>query len=273
MSASSPTGGAASIRFAVVCPAFSCAPWVVRSLHSIQQQSHRNFRCVLIDDLSPDKSFDLARAAIAGDPRFTVLRNEVRQYPLANIVRGTKLAAENPDDVVVIVDADDWLKHDRVLERIAGIYSDPSVWLTYGSCELVRRPLRARLLRRTVRGRAAPYPDIVRQRNLYRYQPGYFLATHLRTYRRFLWDGLRDEDLRDEDGVYYKAAGDAVTMWPLLEMATDRHIRYVSDILYVYNNNHPLSENLQSASWTDSDQFRINVTVRAKPPYAPLHRG
>src|ERR1700678_563618 len=38
-----------------------------------------------------------------------------------------------PDDVVVQLDGDDWLAHDRVLERVADIYEDPDVWLTYGS--------------------------------------------------------------------------------------------------------------------------------------------
>lgn len=263
------------LQFAIVCPAYRCEQWVARSLRSIQEQTHTRFRCVLIDDVSPDSTFETARAVVAGDGRFVVLRNERRQYPLANLVKATALAGQASDDVVVVVDADDWLKDSRVLERLARVYEDPGAWLSYGSCELLRPPnWRARLRRAVLgtefRGAAAPYPPFVCSRSLYRFHPGKFLATHLRSYRKFLWDSLRDEDLRDDDGNYFTAAADAVTMWPMMEMATDRHIRFIRDILYVYNNDHGLSENRQQASWFESDQYRVNLQVRARPPYAPL---
>jgi glycosyltransferase involved in cell wall biosynthesis len=260
------------VRFAVICPAFRCEQLVSRSLRSIQAQTYGQYRCVLIDDVSDDNTYRQACETVAGDARFTVLRNETRQYPLANLVKATALAALDANDVIVVVDADDWLKHDRVFERLAAIYADPNVWLTYGSCELLRRPWRARLRGRIVRGSAAPYPKIVQERNLYRYHPGSFLATHLRSYKKFLWDGIRDEDLRDDDGHYFKAAGDAAIMWPLMEMATNQHIRYIEDVLYVYNNDHGLSENAQAQSWYCTEQYRVNVCVRARKPYAPLAR-
>lgn len=264
---------ASELRFGIVCAAWNCAQWVTRSLHSIQQQTHANLRCVLIDAASSDTTFETARSAVAGDERFTILRNETRNYPLANIVRATRLVCEQlgPQDVVVIVDADDWLKHERVLERVAQIYADPEVWISYGSAELLNRPWKARLLNRVVRGQAAPYPRAVAERSLYRYMPGKYLATHLRAYRRFLWDALPDVELRDpETGDYYRTAADPATMWPMMEMATAQHIRYVDDILYVYNNNHPLAERGHGQRWTETEQFLTNLKLRARRPLAPL---
>ena len=259
-------------QFAVVCAAYKCEDWVLRCLRSIRSQSYAHFRCVLIDDHSPDATYSRARAEVAGDERFTVLQNPERLSTLPNLLTATRMAASTPDDVVVVVDADDCLAHADALSHLAAIYADPAVWLTYGSCEFANRPLKARLLGRTVRGKAAPYPPAVRERNLYRYHPGPYLASHLRSYRKFLWDAIHDEDLRDEDGSYFRTGADIVTMWPMLEMATDRHIRYVDEILYTYNNDHALSDNRQTAKWTDSDQFRVNVMVRARKPYPPLQR-
>lgn len=253
-------------RFAVVCPAFQCEPWARRCLASIRAQTYSNFRCVYIDDVSSDRTFETARAAVAGDDRFTVLRNEERGYPLANIVKGTRLAAADSEDVVVIVDGDDWLKHERVLEHVAQVYADPEVWLTHGSHELLRRPLKDRLRRRSTRGPlSTAYPAPVQQSGLYRYFP--FHAGHLRTYRRFLFDAIRDEDLRDDDGLYYWGGGDLATMVPMLEMATARHVRYIHEILYVYNNGHPLAEMRPE---TRDRKDLIKLKIQARPRYAPL---
>lgn len=256
-------------RFGIVCPGWNCSEWVARSLHSVQRQTYPHFKCVVVDDMSSDGTFETAQAAVAGDPRFTVLRNETRQYPLGSIVKASRLAVERPEDVLVIVDADDWLKHDGALQFLADLYADPSVWLSYGSNELLNKPWRERLLGRTVRGQAAPFPSAISQRNLYRYMLGPYLAVHLRSYRKFLWDALRDEDLRDDHGGYFRACADPATMWPMMEMATERHIRYVHEILYVYNNGHALNERGRQP-WHQSEQFITAVKIRARPAYQPL---
>lgn len=254
------------VQIAVVTLSWNCAEWIERSLRSIQNQDYPHFRCVVIDDVSTDGTYERAQRLLAGDPRFTLIRNTERRFQMANALAATRLAARDPDDVIVVVDGDDWLKHERVFSRVAEVYADPGVWLTYGNSELYRRPWRARLRGRPVRG-TQRYPAAVEETGLYRYHQ--FLARHLRTYRKFLFDAVRDEDLRDEDGSYYWAAGDAAIGFPMLEMATARHIRYLDDILYVYNNNHALSDN--RPEMRDS-KLRIKLHIAARPRYAPLVR-
>jgi glycosyltransferase involved in cell wall biosynthesis len=244
--------------------AWNCEAWIKRSLKSIQSQTYANFRCVVIDDVSPDQTYEYAREAVKGDERFTVIRNTDRKYQLANAIEATRLAAQDPQDVIVIVDGDDWLKHERVFERIAEIYSDPKVWLTYGNYELLKRNWREVLRRKDRRG-TQRYPKAVEDSGLYRYHP--FMAGHLRTYRKFLFDAVRDEDLRDEDGGYYWAAGDAALGYPMLEMATASHIRYVDEILYVYNNDHPFSDNRPQ---TRERKLLVKLRIASRPRYIPL---
>lgn len=260
------------VRFAVVTGAWQCERWIGRSIASVRNQSYDRIRAVVIDDASSDATYRHAVAAVAGDDRFTVIRNERRAGMLANIVRATRLAAQAPDDVVVIVDGDDWLKHERVFERLAALYADPAVWLSYGSHELYRPRLRDRLRGRRTLGQAAPIPDSVARLGLFRYQNGPWRASHLRTYRKFLWDGVRDADLRDDDGEYFSSAADVATMVPLLEMATQAHIRFVPDVLYVYNNDHALSDNREPVPVSERQQFVCALKIRALPRYAPLVR-
>lgn len=256
------------LKFLIVSASYQCVSWVDRCIGSVQAQTYPHFRHVLVDDCSSDGTLEKARAKVGNDSRFVMLSNTERSFPLANIVRATREAGGDADDVIVVLDGDDWFAHDRVLEHLAKAYADPEVWLTYGSHRLHYAPRRRdRWLRRAVRGKVYAYPEVVAELAHYRYYD--FIASHLRSYRRFLWDALRDEDLRDSDGSYYRAAADAAIMWPLLEMATSQHWRYLDEVLYVYNNKHGLSENRPGSR---REQLRIAMTVRAKPCYAPLLR-
>lgn len=258
----------APLQFLIVSASYQCAPWVARCLQSVKAQSYPHYRLVLVDDCSTDGTLERARAAVGDDPRFILLANTVRSYPLANIVRASREAGGSAEDVIVVLDGDDWLAHPQVLERLAAVYADPAVWLTYGCHTLLHvKGWRARLSRKPVRGKVYAYPPVVSELGYYRYYD--FIAAHLRSYRRFLWEALRDEDLRDDDGGYYRAAADAATMWPMLEMATPKHWRFIDENLYVYNNQHPLSENRPGSR---PEQLKVALKVRAKPLYAPLQR-
>ena len=267
MSALSQIKNESRVNFAVVCPAWESEAWARRCLESIKRQTYPHFQCIYVDANSTDDTYAVARRTVSGDQRFTIVRNEVRQYPLANIVYGTNQVAQNPNDVIVIVDGDDWLKHDRVFEEMAKIYSDPGVWITYGNHEFLRRSWRQKIKRRRLKG-VHEYPWYVSEYGLYRHYP-FFCAGHLRTYRKFLFDSIRDEDLRDDDGDYFWGGGDAATMYPMLEMATAKHARYIDEVLYVYNNDHGLSEMRPE---TRDRKNLVKMKIQALRKYKPLIR-
>ena len=52
---------------------------------------------------------------------------------MENTIRAIRRSRAEPDDVIVILDGDDWLITDRALERIALEHEDDDCWLTYGS--------------------------------------------------------------------------------------------------------------------------------------------
>lgn len=253
------------MTFCIVTPVFRARRWVRRCLRSIQAQTV-DFRCVVRDDKSDDGTFELARATVAGDSRFFVERSEERLYPLGNIVAGIRRIAHDPDDIIVTVDGDDWLRHDQVLERLRDVYASPDVWLTYGSHQRWKNKLLHRIGWTVRRGIAAPYPEAVGARRAYREHE--YLASHLRTFKRFLFDAIDDADLRDDDGIYFRAAGDVAHMVPMLELAGPEHIRFLDELLYVYNNSNPISEHRV----VEDLQRSVAEVIASKPRYEPLLR-
>lgn len=122
------------------------------------------------------------------------------------------------DAIVASLDGDDWLAGNGVLHRVMQEYvQHPGTWLTYGS--FVHSDGRA--------GFAAEHTNE-------RYRQSPWLATHLKTFRAGLFQLIKREDLFYE-GNWQDRGCDIVTMWPMMEMAGPARIRFIPDVLYVYN--------------------------------------
>lgn len=229
--------------------------WLPRCIASIAAQTLTEWRCHLVDDASTDGSYALARRLTAGDPRFEVIGNGTRRYPLGNVHALMARPDVDDDDVAVALDGDDWFADDGVLARVAAAYADPSTWITYGQFvfwdgpDAPSRP-----------GFAAPIADPARARQL----P--WTATHLKTWKAFLWRRIRRGDLLGPDGGFWEAACDQAFMLPMIEMAGTAHARFLPEVSYVYNQETPLNEFKVAG-----DQPRIYMdAIRRLPPHAAL---
>jgi hypothetical protein len=136
------------------------------------------------------------------------------------------------DDIVVLIDGDDALVNDpNVFKKINQLYHDGAEF-TYGSCWSVvdNIPLIAQ-----------EYPKhIVESRAFRAHQfPWRIPYTHLRTFKCSLYHSIDDNDLRDDNGEYFRASGDTALFYALIERAKPEGIRAVRDVLYLYNDAHP----------------------------------
>jgi tetratricopeptide (TPR) repeat protein len=127
------------------------------------------------------------------------------------------------DEVIVWLDGDDWLAHDRALEIVAAAHQAGAL-ATYGSYITDRGDL----------GCCAPVSGDVRT--------GPWRTSHLKTFRAGLVNRIRDEDLRRADGAYLDLAIDQAVMLPIVEMAAERAV-YVPQVLCVYNTAHSFEVN------------------------------
>jgi hypothetical protein len=62
-----------------------------------------------------------------------------------------------------------------------------------------------------------------------------FLGTAVRTWKKWLWDCVRDEDLRGETGQYVRVSEDQMIMIPLLEMCGTARARHIAEPIMTYN--------------------------------------
>ena len=74
--------------------------------------------------------------------------------------------------------------------------------------------------------------------------------------------------MRDDEGNYWQWSGDLCFMYPMLEMAGEKHYRFMPEINYVYNGENPINEHKLDLSMVTNHAEQI----RAKEPYQLLER-
>lgn len=198
-------------KFLIIVTTYNGEKYIDRCLASVVNQDFPNFDVVVIDDCSTDKTW----SRILKYPVKKIKNIKRQGSALANIASSVCYA--NKHDIIVVVDGDDYLIDDNVLSFLNTIYCK-DIWMTYGQFTPESRL----------------YKDFCRPVNFKTYRKsGQWATSHLKTFRRWLWDKIDDEDLKI-NGEYSFCAGDRAYMYPLIEMSGN-HARFVDKVLYIYN--------------------------------------
>lgn len=239
----------------VIIPSYNNAKWCVKNLDSIFEQKYANYTVIYINDNSTDATKTLVEAYKAEkhlENKLTIINNTDRCGALYNVYHVVHSCPDNA--IIIIVDGDDWLKHDKVFVKINSAYSDPNVWLTYGSydCDPPQRK----------QGCCASIPlDIIRNNNFRGYR---WVTTALRTFYAYLFKKIKKEDFLYE-GKFFEMAGDLAYMFPMLEMCGDR-FKYIPEILYTYNVSNPINDSRKNGKL----QGKLDALIRKKEKYQRL---
>jgi glycosyltransferase involved in cell wall biosynthesis len=218
-------------------------------------QKYDNFVLCVIDDGSTDGTwekvmtlYNLEDLAVPMEIVHLVHNGSA----LGNIATGIYQFAKNPEDIIVVVDGDDSLIGDTVLSDLNEVYQDPDVYMTYGQFVPVSG---------TYEAYCRPIPDT----RTYR-KGKEWLANHLRTYKKKLWDKIRHEDLHDSDYNFYKTCGDTAVLYPLIEMCGHKHMRFIEKVNYLYNDLNPSND----MKLRKEEQLRTEKEIKDKPCYEEL---
>ena len=90
----------------IITPVFRCADTLAVALDSLARQDESRWESIVVDDGSPDNSYDIVNAYANADQRFRVLR---QQNAGACAARNTALAVAK-GRYVLFLDADDWME-------------------------------------------------------------------------------------------------------------------------------------------------------------------
>ncbi len=238
------------LHFTVIIPAYNCERWVKKNLNSAINQEYSNYDIVYIDDASTDSTVAAVKSIIKESEKpVQLVENKKNRKALGNIYRAVHSSKEG--SIVVALDADDWLIDGKVLQKLNKIYHQNQCWITAGSYV---DNVMARIHRPNLSSDFWSGNIRLKEWNL----------SHLRTFRRELFTKIKEVDLIDFDGDYYKYTWDRAIMYPMVEMAGPEKFYPVNHPLYVYNMVNPISVHRVARQ----DQLRIEALLKRKIEYS-----
>jgi glycosyltransferase involved in cell wall biosynthesis len=240
-------------NFLIIVPFYNAKKWIGKSIQSVKKQSYKKFKCIIADDNSNDGSDNICKKSISDDNRFFYTKNKINLGPLGNSYTAAMRYAENKDDIIVILDGDDFFYSKDTLKILNDTYNKNNCWMTYGSYINLSDKKRGKFSKQV--------PEFVIKNNLYRNYE--WCTSHLRSYKFGLLQKVKRNNLLDENGEYIRAAGDLAMMFPLLEMSSHK-AKYVNEILYIWNDLNDLNEHKTKRELQIKSERHIRNMIKYK---------
>lgn len=118
--------------------------FIARTLDSLLSQSYRNFRCIISDDASSDKTIDICQQYQESDPRISVYYNKIRLGWVDNVNRSLKYAIGSK--YLMIFPHDDVVAPTYLERLILELEANPGSVVAFSDMEVIRPGLESKVL-------------------------------------------------------------------------------------------------------------------------------
>ena len=217
-------------KFKFVIPSYNNEEFVEYNLASILNQTYENWEVRYIDDASTDNTLDKVKSIVGSDPRFSLVKRQRNMGAAYNYFFELEDYLTNDEDIIIHLDGDDWLYDEYVLEKLLKFYEEKDVWMTYGKfyCyDGTDQVIEAN-------PQNTPYSDETHKNKSYRHD--LWRASHLRTYKTFLFNSLDKLELYSNiDGKLFWHATDLAFQFAFLETCGKDKIGVVDFPTCIYN--------------------------------------
>lgn len=208
--------------FSIISVGCNCQQFIKKWYNSITKQSYPNWECIVAADPSKDKTISKVQSFAGNNKKFKIIINDKHLGAAHNRYICTNLV-DDQESIIVHLDLDDAFYHSNVLNRVKKEYEKHKCWVTYGSY-ICSNGIKDNW-NKTI-------PNKIWKNNSHR--KNVWSTTALRTFKKWLWDRINYEDFVYQ-GKWIEKGTDMACMFPLIEMAGKNKVRYIKDILYLYN--------------------------------------
>lgn len=237
--------------FVFIIPSYNNIHYVKLNLESVFRQIYTNYRIIYIDDCSRDGTYPLVKKIVTRYGmwgKFRLCRQPVRNYQSGSRFSAYHLCDD--DEILCMLDGDDWLSNNRVLNELIKLYSQGAM-VTYGSYQFYR----GIRVENGIYGNELFPKEILSSRNFRHYR---WTSCHLRTGYAGLFKRIKLKDMLDENNRFLRCCTDLCEMYPVLEMASP-YISRCPVPLYIYNR---AASELNSNSYYNRERNPIEKVYR-----------
>jgi len=241
--------------FKIITPFYNAEKWLSFCINSVKKQKYKNYQHIIINDCSTDNSLEKIKSLTFNEERVKLLNTEKNGGALATAFFGISQSELKDEDIIVILDGDDWFSSEETLKILNDVYNEQDCWMTYGSYVEYPGYKPGKFSRKI--------PENIIKNNLYRESE--YMSSHLRSFKYKLWKKIIEDDLKNNEDIFYPSAGDVAVMFPMLEMSGNKAF-FIDKILYVYNRENPLNDD----KIDNKKQIMFEREIRLKNKYRTL---
>ncbi len=247
------------IDIVVVICSYNNERFAEENLKSVFKQEYPKWQLIYMNDASTDKTGAVVESLVhkyKKTKQVVVVHNKERKGAMYNLYHA--INAVPAHKVIVQLDGDDWLKDKKVLGRIAEIYRNKSVWMSYGNYESFPKNAPG-----WHNDSCHAFPEEVIQNRTFRDYT--WVAYPLRTFYAKLFHNIKESDLKYK-GQFFPVVSDTGMMHPMFEMASEGHIHFEKKVLYIYRVNTGQNDFAVRKPLMDE----VSAHIKLLPKYPPL---
>ena len=206
-------------RFVFICPMFNASKTLETLLHSITGQSYKDWKLILIDDVSDvheraHEEMILSCTFQTYSDKITTIWNVKKRWETFNVLYGISMCEK--DDIICRIDADDYLTDLDSLYIINECYKQTS-------CDVAWTAHRWGFSDKNISN------ILPEQADVYKYP---WVTSHFKTFRKKLIDSIPFENFTNMDGELVKRCGDQAIYLPVLHKAKKK--TFIPRVMYHY---------------------------------------
>jgi glycosyltransferase involved in cell wall biosynthesis len=238
-------------RFVFIIPFRNVRPFIKQCCDSLLSQTNKNWIAIFCDDDSTDNTI----SELPKDDRIFIKRNENRITALPNIHNGIMESNLNDEDIICILDGDDFLIRTDSIDILNNLYNDETL-LTYGQY----------IWPNGATGHCIAYTP----ETFVNLRKGGYWASHIRTFKFKLYKELLIQDpnlncYKNDKDEFYTITYDIAIMTPLMEMAGFDKIKFNPQPVYYYRI-HPQNDHFVDAAL----QKKVADEIFNKSPFKKI---
>lgn len=228
-----------------ITPTYNASFHLKDCYESLKEQNNKNWRWLILNDMSTDDTRDIAEEISKNDDRVTVCNHVDKKFALKGIYDVLNSSNINTEyDIIAILDGDDALCNENTVDLIAQEYKSntnlETLWTSH-SWDINGMNISKEL------------PKCV---NPYQYP---WVSSHLKTFKLDLFKKIKIDNFKDLDGNWFERGYDQALYLPLLYLSKDS--KFLNEICYLYRIN---SNSLKVRSWKEKNQMDTVRLVRSR---------
>lgn len=243
-------------KFKILIASYNNEHWVEYNLASVLNQTYDNYEVIYVDDCSQDNTFEKVKKIVGDNKKFTIIKNKLNLGGTYNHTRFFDSIED--DEILVLIDGDDWFFDDHVLDKLNSFYNEKDVWMTYGKFYSWDGENATEAYPQN-----SEFSNFVHDNKLYRLDT--WRSSHLRTYKGFLVKSIDKKDfISNIDNKLFWHAADLALAFPCLEICPKEKIGVLDFPSYVYNASKIASNRTREREAADNTKYEIEIRNKKK---------